>query len=801
MKKGILIAASALLLASCSSDAIVEETGGFNGKQDAPISFVTSQKNITRATTPLQNAGHYNFGVFAYKNTEATNNIMENYLVGYMDETNKKGYKFGAAQTTQGDAAGVENGASMWQYEGLGNTEYSYVGEEGFYKSTDADYMSNVDKQYLRYWDFSAATTTFYAYAPYIKTATYDNSSKKMNIPDGSIVAGYNNATDNEFMYAVNQVSTADYGKDVPLSFKRLNAKINIKFWEDVDGYSVRILTLKEGTYNDGVYAKPAVATATAGDYNVAKLYVKAGANIDFSDLANITASPVVSESDLSDECLKFAAPTDAEIGTTRLLASKSETDYYAVPQPSTSTTGLTFHVSYELTSTTGEKIVVKDATVHVPAANTKWNPNTHYTYIFKITTGSNGSTASDPNIDPNNPDVPVEPSLYPIIFDNCTVVDYDEVEVDPVITDPAANEVNYSVVLDKTTIDAKEATPGSVTAKLKEDGVEVTSPAGTWSITPATAAGMTFSAGVATFTTGATAGKYTITYTPDPAEHAPATSYSAEFEVIGNNAITLSTTEIGTAGTAATKLSVTVKVNSASATPASTDLSIVYPSGLSADQQNKVHFISPTEIQVEKDAVPGTYTAKYTTSEGSAMATFIVKNYGLELSPAVVNHNNTDQTVTPSTTGATFGTDAVLSLGGTYTGISVESDNTIKVLKTVAPGSYIIKNTVTKSGSTTVYEQVLTVNNVYELSVNKPIIDNDGDATARTITFSASKNAVSETNLSNIELKDPSGSVVTLPTSGLTYEIPASATLGTYTVNYKDGTTVVKTVTFLYQD
>ena len=99
--------------------------------------------------------------------------------------------------------------------------------------------------------------------------------------------------------------------------------------------------------------------------------------------------------------------------------------------------TGFTFHVSYELTAEdSGEIITVTDATVHVPADYCKWEMNKHYTYIFKITTGSNGSTDSSVEPKPNDPGVPTTPALYPIVFDNCTVVDWEDVTGDWNVTD-----------------------------------------------------------------------------------------------------------------------------------------------------------------------------------------------------------------------------------------------------------------------------------------------------------------------------------------------------------------------------
>ena len=85
-----------------------------------------------------------------------------------------------------------------------------------------------------------------------------------------------------------------------------------------------------------------------------------------------------------------------------------------------------------------GEEITVNDARVYVPAKvvdNTTdpatttyiaaWQPNTKYTYTFKITKDSTGSTdPTTPNV--VDPSVPATPQVYPIVFDGATVVDYD---------------------------------------------------------------------------------------------------------------------------------------------------------------------------------------------------------------------------------------------------------------------------------------------------------------------------------------------------------------------------------------
>lgn len=414
MKKTLLILAAGLALAGCGKVGVVDDSN-LAGKE-SPISFSISKKNMVKADAELQSTGHYNFGVFAYKSEDAVNNIMDNYLVGYHDGTNKKGYEMTEAnQTTLG--------TSKWAYEKLGSSEYSYSGTDGYYTAAQTKYMSNVANQYLRYWDYASASTAFYAYAPYLNgtTASFDNSTKTLSLPNTAIVAGYDDESLYEYMYASTVVPKASYGQPVALAFKRLNAKVNIKFYEVIEGYTVKILDLN-GTTHTGVQAAAAKLSGTT--YSAGSYYLESGANIVFGTTATVNA--VAGQTATNTTPLVFAAPTAAAIGEDAASASASATTYYAIPKPAT-TGGFTFHISYELTSTTGEKIVVKNATVFVPEANCEWEANKAYTYIFKITKGTNGSTDPDTftSIDPTDVNVPDTDSLFPIIFDGCTVEDW----------------------------------------------------------------------------------------------------------------------------------------------------------------------------------------------------------------------------------------------------------------------------------------------------------------------------------------------------------------------------------------
>ena len=796
-------------MAACTND--VDYSSSDQGNPNNTIGFqVLGRNSITRAQS-LQDAGHYNFGVFAYKSSDNVNNVMSNYLVGYMDDAKKKGYYMTSQnQTTEGDKEGVLNGQSRWAYEMLGNKEYDYRGTEGYYTVDDAFYMSNVEKQYLKYWDLSAPTTNFYAYAPYINganTVIYINGTKKMTFPASSIQAGYNDPSKFEFMYAAKEVDKVNYGHDVSLDFKRINAKVQIKFWEDIDGYSVRILDLSS-TYN-GVYAAPSKRTGSAGSYSYTDgKYVKnTGAVVDFTTIATpkVSYNDPVAYNKIAEEMLRFDAPAVEAIGTTRPLASPSPTVYYAIPKSSITgpdyDCGFTFHVTYELISTTGERITVHDATVHVPSNYCNWISNTSYTYVFRITKNSNGTTDTPTTIDPTSPDVTTEDALYPIVFDNCTVTDYVEDNSDWNITD-GTNVTLYSVVLNNTSINSNNGGTINVTLKKNNEGL---TDSGTWSVTgPEGVITLpTVNNGTIEIPTSQKAGIYTVTYTLSSDEQTKypnqPTKYSAQFEVVQNFDMTLSTTEIGTGGKDATTFTIRTTDKFGGNTPKLSDLSIVYPDGLTAEQKSKVNITDvsgPTTISVAKDATPGTYKLKY--GDGSAAETkvvqFTVTDFGFTLSQASVGLSTTNQTVrvngTPAT--PTSGTPTY-SIAPSDPGVTIdETTGEITVAPTANAQKYTVTRTVTRGTSTTTYERPLEVQNVYELSLDKEVVDNDTDTS---ITVTATRNGADAK--SDVVV---SGGLTYSSSSG-TISITSETPAGTYTVTLKDGATVVKEVTFIVHD
>ncbi len=455
MKKQVLFAIATMALASCSSDGLVNNSSSGGG--EAPIAFSVEKKNITRGTQNLEDTKHYNFGVWAYK-VKGSNSqlVMDNYLVGYSNETTKKGYEHSGCSTWAATIGDQDDHTSPWFYENLGTSEYTYTGTDGYYTKNDGNYTSANANQYLRYWDLAYTNTNFYAYAPYRKAGVSFDGNKTITVEHSAQTAGYDDPSLHEFVYAGATATNSEL-KDVTLPFKHLGAQVNLRFYESVRGYKVQIIDVTaDGT---GIQATPATVTESGTPatktYTKADYYTSCGATIDYTTITNPTATVNHTGAQTTQNNLKFTIPGTGN-GLTAITApvtgvsynvipedindpsnqtyAVSPTVYYPVAQPENSEVGFTFHVSYKLIAEdNGEEITVNDARVYVPAyvknGDNKdyiaaWQPNTKYTYTFKITESSTGSTSpDDPTI--TDPTVPKTPQVYPIVFDGATIEDY----------------------------------------------------------------------------------------------------------------------------------------------------------------------------------------------------------------------------------------------------------------------------------------------------------------------------------------------------------------------------------------
>ena len=879
MKKFLLMAAVATTLVNCSSDFDLSEGQGGGGVSDVIGFQVQGRNSIKRGA--LQDANHYNFGVFAYKSTDLVNNIMDNYLVGYLDLDFNKGYS--TSGSTVGDQPSQVDGKSHWMYEGLGYDEFhgTYAGEV---VNPGTKYASNVAKQYLRYWDKSAPTTNFYAYVPYLNasptaaggTVSYVDGTAQggasntdtyvMTFPFGTIQHGYDDEQAYEYMYASTQVAEPNYGHDVQLQFKRLNAKVNIKFWEDIPGYSVHMIDLGDvpiatGTKHYTISAVPSIKEANQGTYGykLGKIYTENGVKIKFN--TNATVNKIKQyEGTTTDAPLEFATPTAATIGESRIEATSSPTTYFAIPKYSRgavlsntaanihdngtletklATTGLTFHVSYELISTTGEKITVKDATVHVPYNYCEWRENTRYTYIFKITKNSNGTTGTGtPN--PTNPSVPTETALYPIVFDNCTVEEWKDNESEWEITD--ASNTWYDVKLstysfDNTddtkitvTVDRTSKNPSSPTATIKPaaGALDVTAPDGSPAAFTIANDTDTHDA-IITVPAGAATGKYTVTYTVQgdkDVNPSHPTTYTENFYVGSECGVRTNLAAVATnAEEAFTNLQIDTKTDGVWTTATTnTGLSINYPINLSVAEKALVEVDATGKVKVAKKAKPGKYELVYTVSGSNPAVVkrdFEVKDYGLYLSKNAVELGASAVKVV-ATTGYT-GTDYVISCDPTN-GVtqSVDPDNkTFSIANTAAEGTYTITLVVDNGDATSkaTYKKTFTVANTYAVTVDKTTISRDKDRATNSefgsdyIVISTMKNGVADNGReASLWVKAADGTNVTSsmfyisPISGNKYKLQVrgntvSTPNGTYTIEFKGQKGKVVKTTFIVQN
>lgn len=441
MNKYFLYAASVLALASCSSDDFLGENSG-NGQNAANsvINFGGGTTKTTRATSnstykigDLQKNG---FWIYGTKHTEAEVNTNAKDLVVYKNYLLT--YKNGTENSTQSNTRG-------WEYVGVNNSDY----RNHVTPNVDAD-------QTIKYWDYSAKDYTFYA-----ATANpRDVKDGKVTIEKietdeaGSVYTkGYNvtlkDGADWDQLYfsdrkVIEKSTDADHAKEnayggyVNLTFRNALTKVRVAMYEIVPGYSVTIdkfyytkngettqTTVATNRFTADANNTPLVTSEEGVTYKVV-YYSDTEANGQLvnqpkmlpNKIGEKGASKTVFE--IGDEKTLIGSADDTKSGTklsTDITKPTYDTDggkyTLFMPQADNNKT-LNLKVDYTLTSldNSGEQIHVKGATATIPAKYLCWRPNYAYTYIFKISDNTNGSTGDEK--DPAG--------LYPITFDASVV-------------------------------------------------------------------------------------------------------------------------------------------------------------------------------------------------------------------------------------------------------------------------------------------------------------------------------------------------------------------------------------------
>lgn len=403
MNKFFIAAASALALASCSSDDFLGEIqGNEQNEATSAINFGGDTGKITRATTSGNAAAgllENNFVVVGFKgsNEDAANN--ENYAFDHYNVN----FKDGSAFSTESNRAG-------WEYV---NQDMKVKGTEPY-----APLAQSASQQTIKYWDHSCASYDFIAFSMGKKDAASKYATPthvdKANLATAAYtLTGDVNTLSECYISDMKTVTEPNYNKtSVSMSFRHLASKVRMALFEIVPGYVISDVKFytdttspttdnTEGTLigefnNSGTLTVffPTTGTKHAAEKDYNKAHVR------FTKSTTAGETGVLNHKGFGAVNYNNQAEGTIPAGKTYLSQNAADpsycgTGYQNVLPSEGAASAITLRIDYKLTSVDGSKetINVKGATATVPAEYTEWKSGYAYTYIFKISQDTNGST------------------------------------------------------------------------------------------------------------------------------------------------------------------------------------------------------------------------------------------------------------------------------------------------------------------------------------------------------------------------------------------------------------------------
>lgn len=398
MNKFFIAAASALALASCSSDDFLGEIQGNeqNGATSA-INFGGDTGKITRATTKGNAAADLlgnNFVVVGFKGSKTDEANNETYAFDHYNVN----FKDGSAFSTESNRVG-------WEYV---NQDMKVNGAD---KSLA---QSGATQQTIKYWDHSCKSYDFIAFSMGKGSASKYATPTAVNKADlknaAYTLTGDVNTLSECYISDMKTVEEKDYGKTVSMSFRHPASKVRMALFETVPGYVISDVKFYDatnttpttdgtliGTFNNSgtltvYFPTTGIVNKDNKDYN--KAHVKFTASTAAGETATLSSKGF--------GAVKYGNQDEGTIleGNKYLSQNAAKPSYcgdgYQNVLPSEgAASAITLRIDYKLTSVDGSKetINVKGATATVPAEYTEWKSGFAYTYIFKISQDTNGST------------------------------------------------------------------------------------------------------------------------------------------------------------------------------------------------------------------------------------------------------------------------------------------------------------------------------------------------------------------------------------------------------------------------
>ena len=339
-----------------------------------------------------------NFVVVGFKGskTDAANN--ETYAFDHYNVN----FKDGSAFSTESNRAG-------WEYV---NQDMKVNGAD---KSLA---QSGATQQTIKYWDHSCESYDFIAFSMGKKDAASKYATPthvdKANLKSAAYtLTGNVNTLSECYISDMKTVKEKEYNKTpVSMSFRHLASKVRMALFEIVPGYVISDVKFYDATSTTatanpegtliGEFNNSGTLTVffptTGTDHATEKDYNKAHVRFTKSTTEGETA--VLNFKKFGT--VKYGNQAEGQIsaGTTYLSQNAAKPSYcgdgYQNVLPSEgAASAITLRIDYKLTSVDGsnETINVKGATATVPAQYTEWKSGYAYTYIFKISQDTNGST------------------------------------------------------------------------------------------------------------------------------------------------------------------------------------------------------------------------------------------------------------------------------------------------------------------------------------------------------------------------------------------------------------------------
>ena len=539
-KQILMLALFGTVLVGCSeSDLVSDATNSELSQNEMAINFAGGANKMTRATS---NTGtdavmlDRQFKIYGVKGASTTfNDVFKNYIL------------WNATTAT------TSNPDGDWEYVGPATQTYG----------SDGNTIGQV--QTIKYWDYSTSEYHFVAGSPvlnftYAKNDNGDIASATVTGLAGHLNPNTGTAITTNPVYIANPVKVVktNYNNEVTFSFKRQQTFVRVGIFETIPGY--RISDIEFYTMSGTDWAAPSgnknivLASKTSNYFQGAT----AGSAIVTYDWTTPSYTFDYQASGLRQAQNWYGgamtgvpATTSTETTVANLYGSDADmaaTGYFTViPMKSAAEAQpMLIKCDYTLTAEdgNGETIKVTGATAAIPAAFCKWNPNTSYTYLFKISDNTNGTTG--------NPDFNDPEGLFPITFDAAVIAEQSGTEQGTIttVTTPSITTYQEGSVTDEgikytkdkaiyvtaqndetgelNTLSALTSTPAAgmvqvykLAGEMTEADLQLTAPTTTFTTTIGAAAFEINGQSVA-------AGKY-LTFTPDVAGYYAVRYYTAD--------------------------------------------------------------------------------------------------------------------------------------------------------------------------------------------------------------------------------------------------------------------------------